>query len=109
MKTSAKLLFPKLENEFLVNILRQLVNQYTIVQLFFTKEPAPLFSQLIIHIKNKEEGEQLQQHKWIKKVRNRYQIEVCLIYSTRLYHRFALGHPFMEWYGRPSALIYQNN
>jgi hypothetical protein len=108
LKTSKKLSFPKLENEYLENILRQLVNQYTIVQLFFTKEPAPLFSQLMIHIKNKEEGEQLQQHKWIKKVRNRYQIEVCLIYSTRLYHRFALGHPFMEWYGRPSALIYQN-
>jgi hypothetical protein len=108
MKTSKKLSFPKLENEFLENILRQLVNQYTIVQLFFTKEPAPLFSQLMIHIKNKGEGEQVQQHKWIKKVRNHYHIEVCLIYSTRLYHRFALGHPFMEWYGRPSALIYQN-
>jgi hypothetical protein len=109
MKTSAKLLFPKLENEFLENILRQLVNQYTIVQLFFTKEPAPLSSQLIIHIKNKEEAEQLQQHKWIKKVRNHYHIEICLIYSTRLYHQLALGHPFMEWYCQPSALIYQNN
>jgi hypothetical protein len=108
MKTTEKLSFPKLENEFLENILRQWVNQYTIVQLFFTKEPAPLFSQLIIHIKNKEEGEQVQQHKWIKKVRNHYHIEVCLIYSTRLHHRFSLGHPFMEWYGRPSALIYQN-
>jgi hypothetical protein len=43
MKTSAKLSFPKLENDFLENILRQLVNQYTIVQLFFTKEPAPLY------------------------------------------------------------------
>lgn len=108
MKTSKKLSFPKLENEFLENILRQWVNQYTIVQLFFTKEPAPLFSQLIIHIKNKEEAEQVQQHKWIKKVRNHYHIEVCLIYSTRLYHRFSMGHPFMEWYCRPSSLIYQN-
>jgi hypothetical protein len=108
MKTTAKLSFPQLENQFLENILRQWVNQYTIVQLFFTKEPAPLFSQLIIHIKNKEEAEQVQQHKWIKKARNYYQIEVCLIYSTRLYHRLALGHPFMEWYTRPSALIYQN-
>jgi hypothetical protein len=108
MKTSTKLSFPKLENEFLENILRQLVNQYTIVQMFFTKEPAPLFSQLVIHIEKNSDAEQLQQHKWIKKVRNHYHIEVCLIYSTRLYHRLALGHPFMEWYGRPSALIYQN-
>jgi hypothetical protein len=108
MKTSAKLLFPKLENEFLENILRQWVNQYTIIQMFFTKEPAPQFSQLVIHIEKNSDAEQLQQHKWIKKVRNRYQVEVCLIYSARLYHRFSMGHPFMEWYGRPSALIYQN-
>jgi hypothetical protein len=108
MKTTEKLSFPKLENEFLENILGQLINQYTILQIFFTKEPDPLFSQLMIHIEKNSDAEQLQQHKWIKKVRNRYQIEVCLIYSTRLYHRFSLGHPFMEWYGRPSALIYQN-
>ena len=108
MKTSAKLSFPKLENEFLENILRQWVNQHTIIQMFFTKEPAPLFSQLMIHIEKNSDAEQLQQHKWIKKVRNRYQVEVCFIYSARLYHRFSLGHPFMEWYGRPSALIYQN-
>ncbi|MBC7847758.1 MAG: hypothetical protein H7Y10_14860 [Flavobacterium sp.] len=108
MKTSEKLSFPKLENEFLENILRQLVNQYTIIQLFFTNEPAPLFSQLIIHIKNNEEAEQLQQNKWIKKVRDCHQVEVCLIYSARLHHRFAMGHPFMEWYCRPSSLIYQN-
>ena len=108
MKTSEKLSFPKLENEFLENILRQLVNQYAIVQLFFTKEPSPLFSQLVIHIEKNGDAEQLQQHKWIKKVRNRYRVEVCLIYSARLYHRFALGHPFVEWYCRSSALIYQN-
>ena len=108
MKTSEKLSFPKLENEFLENILRQLVNQYAVVQVFFTKEPAPLFSQLVIHVKNKEEAEQLQQHKWIKKGENRYQVKVCLIYAARLYHRFSLGHPFIEWYCRSSALIYQN-
>lgn len=108
MKTSKKLSFPQLENEFLENILRQLVNQYAVVQVFFTKEPAPLFSQLVIHVKNNGEAEQLQQHKWITKVGNRYQVEVCLIYAARLYHRFSLGHPFIEWYCRPSALIYHN-
>jgi hypothetical protein len=108
MKTSEKLSFPKLENEFLENILRQLVNQYAVVQVFFTKESAPLFSQLVIHVKNNGEAEQLQQHKWIKKGENRYQVKVCLIYAARLNHRFSLGHPFIEWYCRSSALIYQN-
>lgn len=109
MKTSKKLSFPKLENEFLENILRQLVNQYTVIQLFFTKEPTPLFSQLIIHIEKNNDAQQLQLNKWVKKVRNRYQVEVYFIYSTKLHHRFSLGQPFIELYCQPSALIYQNS
>lgn len=35
MKTLEKLSFPKLENEFLENILRQLANQHNIIQMFF--------------------------------------------------------------------------
>ena len=108
MKTSKKLSFPKLENEFLENILRQLVNQHTIIQLFFTKQPSPLFSHLIIHIEKNIDAEQLQQNKWVKKVRNRYQIDVYFIYSAKLHHRFSLGHPFIELYCQPSAIIYQN-
>lgn len=53
MKTAAKLSFPKLQNEYIANILRQLVSQHTIVQIFFTGEPSPLFSQLIIHTEKK--------------------------------------------------------
>lgn len=49
MKTAEKLSFPQLQNEYLENILRQLVSQHSIVQVFFTGEPSPLFSQLIIH------------------------------------------------------------
>ncbi|MBW4361618.1 hypothetical protein [Flavobacterium taihuense] len=109
MKTSKKLSFPKLENEFLENILRQLVNQYAVIQLFFTKQASPLFSNLIIHVGKKTDAEQLQSTKWVKKVRNRYQINVIFIYSGRLHHRFSLGHPFIELYCRPSALIYQNS
>ncbi|PRZ23448.1 hypothetical protein [Flavobacterium granuli] len=108
MKTLEKLKFPKLENEYLENILRQLINQHNIIQLFFTKQPSPLFSNLIIHIDKNSDTEKLQQQKWLKKVRNRYQIDVIFIYSGRLHHRFSLGHPFMECYCRPSALIYQN-
>ncbi|REH00996.1 hypothetical protein [Flavobacterium aquicola] len=109
MKTSKKLSYPKLENEFLENILGQLVNQYTIVQIFFTKqEPPSLNSHLVINICEKIDAEQLQQKKWITKVRDRYQINVYFIYSGRLHHRFSFGHPFIEFYCQPSALIYQN-
>jgi hypothetical protein len=53
------------------------------------------------------DAEQLQQNKWVKKVRKLYQIDVYFIYSTRLHHLFSLGHPFIEFYCQPSALIYQ--
>ena len=108
MKTSKKLSFPKLENEFLENILRQLVNQHNIIQMFFTKQPSCVYSYLLIHIEKNMDVQQLQQNKWVKKVRNRYQIDVYFIYSTRLHHLFSLGNPFIEFYCQPSALIYQN-
>lgn len=109
MKTSEKLSFPKLENEFLENILRQLVNQHNIIQMFFTKQTSPLFSHLMINVEKNRDAQQLQQNKWVKKVRNRYQIDVLFIYSGRLHHRFSLGNPFIELYCQPSALIYQNS
>lgn len=108
MKTSEKLSFPKLENEFLENILRQLANQYTISQMFFTKQPSRMFSHLIIHIEKNIDAQELQQNKWVRKVRTLYKIDVYFIYSQKLHHRFSLGYPFIEYYCRPSALIYQN-
>lgn len=108
MKTSKKLSFPKLENEFLENILRQLVNQHTIIQMFFTRPPSFVFSYLIIHIEKNIDAQELQQNKWVKKVKKHYQIDVYFIYSERLHHRFSLGHPFIEFYCQPSAIIYQN-
>nr|WP_315163329.1 hypothetical protein [uncultured Flavobacterium sp.] len=108
MKTPEKLSFPKLENEFLENILRQLINQHNIIQMFYTKQPSCVYSYLLINIEKNMDAQQLQQNKWVKKVRNRYQIDVYFIYSTRLHHLFSLGHPFIELYCQPSALIYKN-
>jgi hypothetical protein len=108
MKTLEKLSFPKLENEFLENILRQLVNQHNIIQMFFTKQPSCVYSYLLIHIEKNMDAEQLQQNKWVKKVRSLYQIDVYFIYSERLHHRFSLGHPFIEFCCQPSSLIFQN-
>ena len=108
MKTSKKLSFPKLDNEFVENILRQLVNQYSVIQIFFSKNPSYVFSHLIIHIEKNSDAQQLQQSRWVKKIRNQYQIDVYFIYSVKFHHKFYLGHPFVEFYCQPSAVIYQN-
>ncbi|WJS95286.1 hypothetical protein NYQ10_02250 [Flavobacterium johnsoniae] len=108
MKASKKLTFPKLDNEFIENILRQLVNQYSVIQIFFSKNHSSVFSHLIIHIEKNSDAQELQQSRWVKKVRNRYQIDVYFIYSVKFHHKFSLGHPFVEFYCQPSAVIYQN-
>lgn len=108
METSEKITFPKLENEYLVNILRQLVCQYSIIQIFFNREKSSAFSHLIIHIENSIDATKLQGNKWVKKVKNQFLVDVYFIYSQKLHHRFSFGHPFIEFYCQPSALIYQN-
>lgn len=108
MKTSKKVTFPKLESEYLENILRQLLQQYNIIQMFFTREPSSAISHLIIHIENSIDANKLQENKWVRRVKKRCQINVNFIYSSKLQHRFALGYPFIEFYCRPSAVIYQN-
>jgi hypothetical protein len=108
MKTLEKLSLPKLENEYLEDILRQLANQYTITQMFFTKQPSSMFSYLIIHIEKNIDAQKLQQNKWVKKVKKNFHIAVYFICSSRLRHHYSLGFPFIAFYCRPSAVIYQN-
>lgn len=108
MKTSEKRMFPKLENEYLENILRQLVSQYAIIQMFFTRQSSCMDSCLLIHVEKNSDAQLLRQAKWVNKVRNRYKIHVCFVYAQRLDHKFSLGHPFVAFYCQPSALIYQN-
>ena len=108
MKTSKKITFPKLENEYLENILRQLVNKHNVIQMFFTKNTSSVLSHLIIHIDNNSDAQELQQNIWVKKVRNQYKIEVYFIYTVKIQHKFSLGHPFIEFCCQPSTLFYQN-
>lgn len=108
MKTSKNRTFPKLENEFVENMLRQLVNQHHIIQMFFTRDTHAVFSHLIVHVEKNSDAQELQQSKWVKKVRKRFQIALHFIYSNKLLHSYSLGHPFMEYYCQASALIYQN-
>ena len=59
MKASKKLTFPKLDNEYVANILRQLVNQHSIIQMFFTGNIHSVFSHLIIHIEKNGDAQEL--------------------------------------------------
>ena len=107
MKTSKKTTFPQLENEFVGNLLGQLVRQHSIIHIFFTKDSHSVFSHLMIHVENNRDATEMQRQKWVRKVRTLYQIDVHFIYSEKLRHRFSIGHPFMEWCCQPSAMIYR--
>lgn len=108
MKTLEKLSFPKLENEYLENILRQLVNQYSIIEIFFTRHSLPLLSNLIVHIENSTDAKKVQQSKWVKKIKEHFQIDVSFIFSSKLRHHYSIGNPFIAFYCHPSAVIFQN-
>ena len=109
MKTSKKITFPTLDNEFLENILRQLVHQQSIVQIFFAQNTPPVISHLIIHLENNNEVQKLQVSNWVQNVRKRYQVNISFIYTTKLKHHLSLGHPFFQFCCQPSALIYQDD
>ncbi|GEP51946.1 hypothetical protein FNO01nite_26180 [Flavobacterium noncentrifugens] len=108
MKTSRQPSFPTLENEFLENILRQTVSHYAVVQMFYNKPKPGSQAVLVIYLQQKQDADLLQSRPWVEKLKNQYQIFVYCVYSTRLHHKFSLGHPFIETYCRPPAAIYQN-
>lgn len=108
MKTSEKITFPELQNEYLQNILRQLVQQYNIVEMFFTRQQSSVFSYLIIHIENSIDVAKLQNSNWVKKVKKSCQIDVNFIYTSKLRNRYTSGCPFTAFYCRPSAVIFHN-
>jgi len=109
MKTIEKLSFPKLENEYLENMLRQLVHQYNIIQMFFTGQEHSAFSFLIIHMEKNTDAQNLVQTKWVRKVKELFQINISFICSSKLEHYYSLGNPFIAYYCHESALIYENN
>ena len=108
MKTLEKITFPELENEYLENILRELINKYNIIQLFFTRQSSSAFSSLIVNLDSSMDVQKLQQSKWVRKVKENFQITVYFIFSSKLHHYYSLGDPFIGFYCRPSAIIYEN-
>ncbi|KQM36498.1 hypothetical protein ASE55_04110 [Chryseobacterium sp. Leaf201] len=108
MKTSNQLLFSKLENEFLEDAIKQLNQNYIIIQIFYNKSIHSQDSHLIIHLEHKTDIDNLKQKHWIKKAYSEHKVHIHLFYNTQLHQKFDSGHPFVEFYCKPSALIYQN-
>jgi hypothetical protein len=84
-----KLSFPKLENEFLENILRQLVNQHMSFRCFFTKQllrvfiPASYWKKYGCWAATEQMGKS-----WL--------YQMMSILSILRLHIYSLGHPFIE-------------
>lgn len=108
MKTSNQLSFSKLENEFLEDAIKQLNQDYIIIQIFYNKSVHSQDSHLIIHLQHKNDIDKLKQKHWIKKAHSEHKVHIHLFYNTQLQHKFDSGHPFVEFYCKPSSLIYQN-
>ncbi len=79
MKACYQLSFPQLTNELVENILKQLLNQYSIIQMFFTKGQAATVSYLIIRVEKNAGAIVLQGHKWVKKIKEQFNIVVVLL------------------------------
>ncbi len=108
MKTSEQFSFSKLENEFLEDAIKQLNEQYLIIQIFYNKSVHSQDSHLILNLEHKKDVDKIKQKHWIKKAYSEHKIHIHLFYNTQLHYKFDLGHPFVEFYCKPSALIYQN-
>ena len=108
MKTSNQLSFSKLENEFLENSIKQLNQDYIIIQIFYNKSVHSEDSHLIIHLEHKNDIDKIKQKHWIKKAHSEHKVHIHLFYNTQLHQKFDSGHPFVEFYCKPYALIYQN-
>lgn len=107
MKNSKKITFPALQNEYLENILRQLVHQHAVCNIFYTPQASGL-SHLIIHLDHSLAVAPLQSGPWVRKAKMQYQTAVAFFSSSQLAHRRSLGHPFVACYCTASALIYEN-
>lgn len=108
MKTSEQLSFSKLENKFVEDAIKQLRQDYITIQIFYNKSIHSQDSHLIIHLEHKTDIDKLKQKHWIKNAYTEHKVHIHLFYNTQLHHKFESGHPFVEFYCKPSALIYQN-
>ncbi|MBD3907102.1 hypothetical protein NAL32_21605 [Chryseobacterium sp. Ch-15] len=108
MKTLEHLSISKLGNEFLEDAIKQLSQDYTVIQMFYNKSVHSQDSHLIIHLEHQKDVDELKQKHWIKNAHTEHKVHIHLFYNTQLHQKFSSGHPYVECYCKPSALIYQN-
>lgn len=108
MKILKQTVFAKLDNDLLENILEQMIKQYNVIQIFYTKDHVETTSHLVIHLYKSQDVANLRSSKWISKLKLNYKINVYFVCTSRFEYHFKLGHPFIEFYCQPSAIICQN-
>jgi len=107
MKAQKKSPFSILANDFLENILNQLVHNYSVVQIFYKQEKNSTKSHLLISVSKNADAIKLQSKKWVAEVREQYQVYIYFIDYSRLEYQFSKGHPFIEYHCHQSTMIYQ--
>ncbi|MFY0482141.1 hypothetical protein ACI6PS_06000 [Flavobacterium sp. PLA-1-15] len=105
MKNLKKSTFPLLQNDYLENILRQLVCQYAVCRIFYTPQDAGL-SYLVVELEWQQDLEPLQLRPWLQKALSAHRTAVSFVSSSQLHHRSKLGHPFIACYCAAAALVY---
>lgn len=109
MKTLQKNSFPLIENEYISDRLQQLIENYSIMYIFYRPPSVATGLQTVLYIctLNKEEAETLQKQKWVGKLLAK-NILVYFTYHFQLDYRFFTGNPFDWYYGATATVLYRN-
>jgi len=108
MKTSKKSSFSVLGNKPLENKLDQLVNDYSIMRIFYKKDIDTLRCHIVVQVHHNSDAVKLRSTKWVAEVRKLYQVYIYLIDHSRMEYQFSKGQPFVEYHCQKASIIYQN-
>jgi hypothetical protein len=108
MKTSKKSSFSVLGNEPLENKLDQLVNDYSIVRIFYKKDIDTLRCHIVVQVHHNSDAVILRSTKRVTEVRKLYQVYIYFIDHSRMEYQFSKGQPFVEYHCQKASIIYQN-
>jgi len=108
MKTSKKSSFSILGNEPLENKLDQLVNDHSIVLIFYKKDIDTVRSHIVVQVHHNSDAVKLRSAKWVADVRKLYQVYIYFIDHSRMEYQFSKGHPFVEYHCQKVSIIYRN-
>ncbi len=108
MKTLNKSQYSILANEFIENILEQIIRDYSIGQVFFKKEKNSTRSHILFQLNKFADVAKLRSKRWVKEFRDQYEVYFYFIDYSKLEYQLSKGHPFIEYHCQRSSIIYQN-